>query len=61
MNWTDQFSEDELRAAGLLPEQMRERFTGQLARLSTYRKTAEGEQLKGSLRAALGIIAKSTK
>ena len=60
MNWTDQFSEDELRAAGLLPEQMRERFTGQLARLSSDR-TREGEQLKGSLRAALKIIAKSTK
>jgi|GEM_PF-4331864 len=53
MNWTDGLTYEEKKAAGLLPEQMRERFTGQLKRLSMYRKTKEGEQLKGSLRAAI--------
>lgn len=60
MNWTDGLTYEQKKAAGLLPEQMSERFARQLARLSND-KTREGEQLKGSLRAAIKNIAKSTK
>jgi hypothetical protein len=55
-SWIDGLTEEQKRQCGLLPEQMRERFTKQLAILRDPKQATpcrENRELQGALNAAI--------
>lgn len=60
VNWIDTLTEEQKRSCGLLPEQIRERFTRQLAILRDPKQAIqcrENRQVQGALQAALRRMA----
>lgn len=57
-SWIDSLTEEQKRSCGLLPEQMKERFTRQLEILSGKGivQTKENREVQGALKAAIARL-----